>query len=753
MTRTIDPTAATAAPSDVKGRYNHLGRFAIWCYDHRRRVVAAWIIALVVTTAGGAALGGTFQDKILGGNTESEHARVLLQHAFPTQAGDAAQLVFHTATSVASPANHAAIERSTSRLRSLPHVAGVRGPFDAGVVGQVSPDGHTAFAVVQFDDTADNLPKASVQRVIDVALADVHPHFAIELGGAPISKIEKAAPGASEFVGILAAIIILLFTFGSVIAMGLPILTAVFGIAIAFGVLNFVSHVLVVPTFGGELAALIGLGAGIDYALFVTTRYRQALHDDIAPRDAVAIAMATSGRAVLFAGVTVVISLFGLFLLGLTFVYGLALGAIAGVVLVLAAALSLLPAVLGFVGTSIDRLHVPRALHRGDHDDAHHTIAWRWSRVVQRRPALAGGAALLILLTLALPLLSMRLAFSDAGNDNTDFTSRRAYDLLAESFGPGTNGPLVVAVALPGGTDVGLLATLHDQLLATRGVGAVAPPRLSPHRDAAVIIVTPTSAPQDQRTQQLVERIRTHIRSSVTAGTDTHVLVGGVTAAGIDASDQYSARLPLVIGAVVLLSFLLLMAVFRSVAVPLKAVLMNLLSIGAAYGVMVAVFQWGWLSSIFNVSQTGPIDPWIPVMLFTILFGLSMDYEVFLLSRIREEWRRSHDNATAVADGLASTARLITAAAAIMVCVFGSFALSDVRALKIIGVGLATAVFVDATLVRLILVPSTMELLGRANWWLPHWLDRAVPNLAAEMDETPAPSTHRPVQVTTQEIL
>ena len=348
----------------------------------------------------------------------------------------------------------------------------------------------------------------------------------------------------------------------------------------------------------------------------------------------------------------------------------------------------------------------------------------------------------MILLALAIPLLSMRLAFGDAGNASSDLTTRRAYDLLASGFGPGSNGPLLVTVQLPNQAATAVLPSVHDALAATPGVAQVAPARLSPRGDTAVINVVPSTSPQAQETQDLVQHLRADVLPRAVAGSGADALVGGITAAGIDASHQYSTRLSLVIGAVVVLSFLLLMAVFRSVAVPIKAVVMNLLSIGAAYGVMVAVFQWGWLKAVFNVSQTGPIDPWIPVMLFTILFGLSMDYEVFLLSRIREEWLHTGDNATAVADGLATTARLITAAAAIMVCVFGSFVVSDVRPLKIIGVGLATAVFVDATLVRMILVPSTMELLGRANWWLPRWLDRAVPTLTVEPELAPVAVNH-----------
>ena len=711
---------------------SRLGRIGTWCYDHRRRVITLWALLLIVVSVAGRAGGSDFKDKLLGGDTESQHARTLLERSFPSQAGDVAQVVFRADNAGGTTGVKTSIDSTVAELRGIGHVTAVRGPFDDGATGQVSPDGHTAYAVVQFDNTADELPTADLDRVIAVARGHQTQGLTVELGGAPIAAVDKAKPGASEGIGILAAIVILLFAFGSVIAMGLPILTALFGIAIAFGILDLLSHALVVPTFGGELAALIGLGAGIDYALFVTTRYRQSLVDGLSPREAVGTAMATSGRAVFFAGCTVVISLFGLFLLGLTFVYGLALGAIAGVVLVLAAAVTLLPAVLGFVGRTIDRLHVPRLAHRNRDVRTRQTLAWRWSRVVQRRPAVAGAAALAILLVLAVPLLSMRLAFGDAGNASSDLTTRRAYDLLASGFGPGSNGPLLVTVQLPNQTATTAVASVHDALATTPGVAHVTPARLSPQGNTAVINVIPSTSPQAEDTQHLVERLRADVLPHAVAGTTARALVGGVTAAGIDASHQYSTRLPLVIGAVVVLSFLLLMAVFRSIAVPIKAVVMNLLSIGAAYGVMVAVFQWGWLKTAFNVSQTGPIDPWIPVMLFTILFGLSMDYEVFLLSRIREEWLHTGDNATAVADGLAATARLITAAAAIMVCVFGSFVVSDVRPLKIIGVGLATAVFVDATLVRMILVPSTMELLGRANWWLPRWLDRAVPTLTVE---------------------
>jgi RND superfamily putative drug exporter len=722
------------------GAANRLGRIATRCYDHRRLVLGLWIAALVVVTGTSFSFYGVFANRFGGGHSQSQRAQDFLRAHFPTQAGDTAQVVFATTEPVGSARVRAVISDDVAGLRGLAHVASVRSPFDPGAGNQVSRDGHVAYATVQFDQTTDDLPKAAIQAVIDRARAGARAGIDVELGGSPIGKVQTTKPGSTEYVGVVAAVVILLVAFGSFIAMGLPILTALFSVALAFGVIDFMSRGLNVPTFASEVAAMIGIGVGIDYALFVVTRYRQGFPDGHGPRWAVAAAFSTSGRAVLFAGCTVVISLLGLILLGASFVYGLALGAIAAVVLVLAATLTLLPAVLGFVGETIDRFHLPRLLHRGE-GSARSTLWWRWSRVVQRHPWLAGGSALAVLVVLAVPLLSLHLGFTDAGNDPATQMTRKSYDLLARGFGPGSNGPLVIALDLGGGRDgPAPIGRLGADLQRTSGVAFAVPPQFNARGDAAVLVVIPTTSPQDGRTQSLVHRIRADIVPVATRGTGVHALVGGETAASIDSSDHFAQRLPWVIGGVVGLSFLLLMAVFRSVAVPLKAAVMNLLSVGAAYGVVVAVFQWGWLGSVVGIDRTGPIDPWIPLMLFTILFGLSMDYEVFLLSRVREEWHRTGDNATAVADGVASTGRLITAAAAIMVCVFGSFVLGDIRVLKVFGLGLATAVLLDATLVRMVLVPSTMELMGRANWWFPHWLDRIVPTLSVEVDTGMGPS-------------
>jgi RND superfamily putative drug exporter len=497
---------------------------------------------------------------------------------------------------------------------------------------------------------------------------------------------------------------------------------------------------------------MIGIGVGIDYALFIVTRYRENLGDGMAPERAVVRALDTAGRAVLFAGTTVIIAVLGLFTIGLDMMNGLAVGISLGVLMTMLAALTLLPAVLGFVGANIDKLGLP---HRRRPEGTDHRSVWyRWSRVIQHRPwpALIAGAA--VLLVLALPLFSLRLGTGDASNRPRSDTTRRAYDLLSDGFGKGFNGPFLLVTELPDGpADLPKLEALQRKLADTPGVAFATPPQPNQDGDAAVMTVFPTTAPQDEATTQLVHTLRDETIPSV-VGDDLPVLVGGLTPAIVDFSDYMADRLPWFIGTVLVLSFILLMAVFRSLLVPLKAVVMNLISIGAAYGILVAVFQWGWGSSLIGVSEKGPVEMWIPMMLFAVVFGLSMDYEVFLLSRIREEYDKSHNNAEAVANGLASTARVITAAAVIMVFVFGAFILGDERAIKMFGLGLAVAVFLDASIVRMVLVPATMELLGDANWWLPRWLDRLLPTIHVEADDeddgdhdvpTDARREHQPV--------
>jgi RND superfamily putative drug exporter len=723
-------SAANEPPTGVGA----LGRMAGWSYDHRRFVLVGWILLLVAVIASSTAVGSDFHNNFTLANSPSHRAQQLLTQRFPAQAGDTADVVVHTTGSVGDPANAAAIMQLVDAVRGLPSVTSVRGPLDPGSSRQISADGHTAFAVVQFHKPSLNLRTSQTQHVIDVARSFAHPGFEVALGGNPISQAVHASPGSSEGIGILAAIIIMLIAFGSVVAMGLPLLTALIGLGISFALVDFASHRITVPSFGPEMMAMIGLGVGIDYALFIVTRYRQGLGEGRDPRQATVLALSTAGRAVLFAGSTVVIGLLGLFIVDLPFMYGLVVGTITAVVLVLTAALTLLPALLGFVGHNIDRFHLPGLVVRDA--TAGHGFWYRWSRLVQRRPWVYGSAALVILLVLAIPVLSLRMAFSDAGNDPTKLTTRQAYDFLARGFGPGFNGPLVIVADIPGGLEAGRAAldSLDSRLRAVPGVASAAPAVYNRTGDAAVIIADPTTSPQSVATASLVRHLRTSVVPTSVAGSGATVMVGGATAAGIDAAHYMSGRLPWVIGLVIVLSLVLLMAVFRSVAIPFTGAIMNLLSIGAAYGVLVAVFQWGWLGSLFGVTRTAPIDPWIPMMMFTIVFGLSMDYEVFLMSRIREEWLRRGVNSIAVADGLASTARVITAAAAIMICVFGSFVINDpLRLLDVFGLGLATAIFLDATLVRMVLVPSVMQVLGRANWWMPAWLARILPTLGVEV--------------------
>jgi RND superfamily putative drug exporter len=722
-----------------------LGRLAGACYDRRRTVLTIWILAIIGMTVVAQMVGTHFENKFTAGNSPSQQATNILQERFPSKSGDTADVVFHTTSPITAPANKAAIDKVVASLEPLPYVQEVTSPFSAAGADQIAQPskGNIAFAQVQFTtDTAD-IPIPAIKKVITTAQAAAHSGFQVELGGSPISAAATAAPGPSEGIGITAAILIMLLAFGSVVAMGLPVITALAGLGIGVALLELLTHVLTVPNFSPEMAAMIGIGVGIDYALFIVTRYRQGIFEGRDPRDAVVTSLMTSGRSVLFAGSTVVISLFGLYLIGQAYMIGLATACIAAVLMVLIAALTLLPAMLGFAGDAIDKLHVPRLLQTGGPPPPN-GFWYRWSRFVQRRAWVTGIVAVLVLVGLALPLFSMRLAFTDAGNDPTSLTTRQAYDLLAQGFGPGFNGPLVIAADMhgPAAPATATVDHLQEAIASHRhGIAFVTPAEFNEARTGAVIIVYPTTSPQSSQTEALVQTLRNDVIPPAVAGSGVDAQVGGQTAASIDAANFLGHRLFVVIGAVLILSFILLMVVFRSLVLPLKAVIMNLLSVGAAYGVMVAVFQWGWAGRVIGIGETGPIDPWIPVALFVVLFGLSMDYEVFLLSRIREEWLRTSANSLAVADGLAVTGRIITAAAAIMFCVFASFVIKDpLHILKVFGLGLATAVLVDATIVRMMLVPSIMEILGPVNWWMPRWMDRSIPTIGVEVTPDPAPA-------------
>src|SRR5664280_210769 len=652
-TTTVTPPAGqTDRPRSQQAEESGLARIAGWCHDHRWWVLIIWLVGLVGMNVGAQMAGSNFSNNLSGGSQPVQH---ILDQAFPNQSGSPAQVVITSPGSITAASVQDQTAKMVAAVGPLAHVSEVVSPFSAAGAQQISRDGHIAYVRVLFDQQAGDLPQDAIKTVVTTAQSFAAPGYHVALGGQAISMVAGAKPGPSEGIGILAAIIIMLLAFGSVVAMGLPIITALFGIAIAFAVLDLLSHVITTPVFAPEMMAMIGLGVGIDYALFIVTRYRQGLAEGRTPRQSTAVSLATSGRSVVFAGTTVILSLVGLFILQLPFMRGLAVGAIAAVVLVMLAAVTLLPAMLGFAGPAVDRLHVPGLLQNAA-EPSERGFWYRWSRTVQRRPIVAALASLVCLIVLILPFFSMRLAFTDAGNDPPNTTTRQAFDALATGFGPGFNGPLIVAASVPEGQKATVDA-LQAKVAATPGVAFATPAQFSKSGHDAVIVAYPTTSPQSAKTEAIVHTLRNGVIPAATSGTGVAAYVGGETAGSVDASSYLSARLVWVIGV------------------------------------------------------------------------------VLLLSRIREEWRLTGDNSGAVADGLAKTARVITAAAAIMICVFGSFVIGDpLHVLKVFGLGLAAAILIDATLVRMVLVPSVMELLGSSNWWMPAWLDRIVPHLGVEVD-------------------
>jgi RND superfamily putative drug exporter len=721
-------------------------RFATWITGHRKTVIVGWIIALIATGMISGSVGADFSEEFQLPDSDSKQALDLLEERFPAQSGEAAQIVFEADQGVESPAVERKMEGVFRRVEEFPHVSEVASPYQGNGAAAVSDDGKIAYATVQFDVTGEKLDEDDVKEIISIAQAAAGDGLRVELGGQPIAEAQvEEGEDISFLVGLGAAIIVLLITFGSVVAMGLPILTALFALGVGISLITLGTHVFPTADFAPFLATMIGLGVGIDYALFILTRFRNGLAEGMEPRDATVAAIDTAGRAVLFAGITVIIALLGMMLLGLSFLYGVAMAASLAVLFTMISALTLLPALLTIVGRRIDRLRIP-GFGRGKRSVDEGSWWQRWSNRIQRRPwtaALLSGA---LLLALCIPALSLRLGTNDAGTEPAGKTTRQAYDLLAEGFGPGFNGPLVIAAALPEkGDDTGMVE-LRKELQEETGVAGTTPIALSPAKNAAVFQVYPTTSPQSKDTTELLDRIRSDVIPPIEARTDTQLHVGGINAIFEDFGEAITEKLPLFIGVVVLLSALLLMIVFRSIWVPLKAMAMNLLSIGAAFGLVVAVFQWGWGASLIGVDSTGPIISFLPIFLFSIVFGLSMDYEVFLMSRIHEEWEHSHDATESVTRGLALTGRVITAAAAIMVTVFLSLAIGEDRIIKLFGLGLASAVFIDAVIIRSVLVPAIMQILGARAWWFPGWLDRILPRLHVEPAEgDPAPTGEHPV--------
>jgi putative drug exporter of the RND superfamily len=723
-------------------------KLARWSTTHRRYVLAAWIVLAFGAIALGRAAGASYSNNFTLPNSDAQRASDLLKASFPAQAGDRDEIVFRTSTGtvLAEPVRHQ-MTGVFDEVARLPHVASVISPYAGAASGrEISAQGQIAFATVVFDERANLLPDGAIERVVHTARAAARPGLQVELGGLAIEQTERAGFGLSTAVGLLAAIVVLLLTFGSLIAMGLPIVTALLGLGTGLGVIELFTHVVDTPNFSSELAAMIGLGVGIDYALFILTRFREAYTTPGATfgdaRESAVRAMDTAGRAVLFAGCTVVIALLGMMLLGVNFLYGVAISASIGVLLVMLASLTLLPALLTLAGSRLVRAaRVVRRAPREPGLAAGRASAWqRWSAFVQRRPWKVAIASAALMLVIATPAVALRLGSSDASNDPAGQTTHQAYELLASGFGKGFNGPLQVVAqfkhaGLPAAQQAALhagsLAQLRAAMAATRGVVSVTPPRLNTTGEVATLSVYPSSSPQAYATSQLVTRLRHSVIPPLAARARMTVYVGGVTAGGIDFATVLGHKLPLFIGVVVLLSALLLMVVFRSLVIPLQAAAMNLLSITASLGVVVAVFQWGWLHGLAGVAA-GPIESFIPVMLFAIVFGLSMDYEVFLVSRIHERWTQTRENSRAVAEGLALTGRVVTAAAAIMVCVFLSFMLGEDRVIKEFGLSLASAVFLDALVVRCLLLPAVLHIVGERTWALPARLDRLLPRLNIE---------------------
>jgi len=713
--------------------------FARWCYRHRFWVVGAWVLLIVGLGVATAAAGTAYSNSFSLPGTESTKALDLLTEAYPGKSGDTDTIVWHVDRgSVTDPVVQQPVTAMLGAVADAPSVAAVSSPYTPQGAAQLSADGRTAYATVTFDAQAQNLNPADVQHVIDLAEGTRSARLRVELGGPAVLQVSQVPPSNSEAIGVLAAGLVLFIAFGSLFAMALPLLAAIVALASGILTVGLLSHAISIPVFGPTLAALIGLGVGIDYALFVVTRHRTGIKAGMTPEEAAVRSLNTSGRAVLFAGSTVCIALLGLLVLNLGFLNGLGISAAITVLFTMAAAITLLPALLGFLGMRVlSRRERARLAADGPHQEGQSGFWARWSAFVARRPRILALAATLVMLILAIPVFSLRLGLSDSGNDPASSTTRKAYDLLAEGFGPGFNGPLQLVAQTASAADEATLTGLVQTLKTEPGVAAVEAAPQQPGQGLGIVTVIPTTAPQDQATGELITRLRTDVIPTATAGTGLRVYVGGATAIFGDFAEVIAGKLPLFIIVIVGLGFLLLMVAFRSLLVPATAAVMNLLAAGAAFGVVIALFQFGWGSDALGLGRAGPVEAFLPVIMLSILFGLSMDYQVFLVSRMHEEWVHTGDNEYAVTTGQATTGRVITAAAAIMICVFVAFVFGGLRVIAEFGIGLAAAVFLDAFVLRTVLVPAVMHLFGAANWWLPRRLDRILPHLTVEPADEP----------------
>ncbi|MGW4850727.1 MMPL family transporter [Streptomyces sp. NPDC004288] len=713
-----------------------MAAIARWCLRHRLVVVLLWLLALGGTAAGATLAGSAYSNDYEAPGTESGRATALLERGFHGLGGDSDTIVWHTDR---GSVRADAVERRTTamldRVADLPGVAAVTSPY-GDTAGQVSEDGHTAYATVTFDAQADDIPEAQARALVDTAKAAATDDLRVELGGSAVALTEGPGGHIAEVVGVAVAAVVLFLAFGSLAAAALPIATALVSVGIAYSGIVLLGHLMTVADFAPMLGMLVGLGVGIDYALFIVTRHRRGLKRGLSVTEAAETAVATTGRAVVFAGATVCIALLGMLILRLGFLNGVAIAASLTVLLTVAASVTLLPALLSFIGMRALSRRERRVLtERGPQPELPTGFAARWSAFVERHPKLLGAVAVVVMGVLALPTLSLHLGTSDQGNGPATSTTRQAYDLLADGFGPGVNGPLTLVAGLDGADDRVALDQMPSALAATKGVASVSPITYNGAGDTAVLTVVPDSAPQSKATSELVDRLRTDVLPKAEDGTSLDVHVGGVTASYDDFAEIIVGKLPLFVGVVVALGCLLLLLAFRSLGIPLKAAAMNVAAVGGAFGIVVAIFQWGWGSEPLGLGSAGPIEPFLPVIMVSVLFGLSMDYQVFLVSRMYEEWLETGDNRRAVRVGLAETSRVINSAAVIMIAVFLAFVLSGDRVIAMFGIALAAAVALDAFVLRTLLVPALMHLLGGANWWLPKWLDRLLPRISIEPPE------------------
>jgi putative drug exporter of the RND superfamily len=710
---------------------------------HPWRVLAAWVVIAAAAMMLNISVGGAPDESFTLPGAESQRAADAIEDRFPQKTLNTSNVIFHSAEGVTEPETKAAVDQAVTQLSEGPHVVDVHDPYDPRGP-TISEDGTTVFATVAYDVqkvTADEYDDAD--HATQVARdAGVQVEYDGSLGYAK----GDAEPG-SEKIGILVAVVVLAIAFGSLVAVSLPILVALVGILIGTSTIGIMSGFLDVPKIATTVAVMLGLGVGIDYALFVLARHRQNIDAGMPVPQAIGRANATAGLSVLFAGVTVVVAIAGLQVSGIPMMTMMGWASAAMVAVTMLAAVTLLPALLGVAGRRVNSLRIPFIKSRPAYDSR--STSSRWAAAVVARPVRFAVVAAVVLGVLAAPVFSMRLAFTDAGNDGPSTTTRKAYDLVADSYGPGVNGPFQVVVETSGSDDAdAALATVGDALRHEQGIASVGQPVLNDDGDLAIIEVTPTTAPQDEATSDLLQRLRKDVLPGAVGDSDVEATVTGGTAMSDDVSQRLQQRMVWFLAAVIGLSFIVLMLVFRSVLVPLKAAVLNVLSVGAAYGVVVAVFQWGWGAGLVGVHSEVPIMPLAPMLMFAILFGLSMDYEVFLLSRVREYYLRHLDPRQAVVEGVGSTARVITSAALIMISVFGAFILSSDVVTKMFGVGLAVAVLLDVTLVRMVLVPAVMSLLGHRAWWLPEWLDRRLPTVVLDGtdgagDEPVAPERSR----------